>query len=124
MEVESFEGSTTIFRGNGGGLDFSLTTAPTPSGWPGSARWTTPSPRPTAGFGAGAYTSQWRAVKSTVIDRSTYNALHMWVYGDGSGNILSLLCSNGTKGYLTGGQRDAGLHRLETGDLREPGRLV
>ena len=24
MEVESFEGSTTIFRGNGGGLDFSL----------------------------------------------------------------------------------------------------
>ena len=55
------------------------------------------------GFGAGAYTSQWRAVKSTVIDRSTYNALHMWVYGDGSGNILSLLCSNGTKGYLTGG---------------------
>ena len=104
MEVESFEGSTTIFRGNGGGLDFSLNhSADTVRLGRGSARVDYTLTEADGGFGAGAYTSQWRAVKSTVIDRSTYNALHMWVYGDGSGNILSLLCSNGTKGYLTGG---------------------
>ena len=104
MEVESFEGSTTIFRRNGGGLDFSLNhSADTVRLGRGSARVDYTLTEADGGFGAGAYTSQWRAVKSTVIDRSTYNALHMWVYGDGSGNILSLLCSNGTKGYLTGG---------------------
>ena len=104
MEVESFEGSTTIFRGSGSNMDFSLNhSADTVRLGRGSARVDYTLTEADGGFGAGAYTSQWRAVKSTVIDRSTYNALHMWVYGDGSGNILSLLCSNGTKGYLTGG---------------------
>lgn len=104
MEVESFEGSTTIFRGSGSNMDFSLNhSADTVRMGRGSARVDYTLTEADGGFGAGAYTSQWRAVKSTVIDRSTYNALHMWVYGDGSGNILSLLCSNGTKGYLTGG---------------------
>lgn len=47
----------------------------------------------------GAYTAEWRASKSTGIDCSTYTALHLWVYGDGSGNILSLLYNDGAAGY-------------------------
>lgn len=104
MEVEGFEGTTTIFRGNGGGMDFSLNhSADTVRMGSGSARIDYTLTEADSGFGAGAYTSQWRAIKTTGIDCGTYTALHLWVYGDGSGNILSLLHSNGTKGYLEGG---------------------
>ena len=104
MAVEDFEGTTTIFRGNGGGVDFSLNhSADTVRMGRGSARIDYTLTEADSGFEAGPYTSQWRAVKNTVIDCETYSALHMWVYGDGSGNILSLLCSNGTKDCLTGG---------------------
>mgnify|MGYP002230508043 CR=1 FL=1 len=51
------------------------------------------------GASQGAYTAEWRASKSTGIDCSTYTALHLWVYGDGSGNILSLLYNDGAAGY-------------------------
>ena len=102
MEVESFEGTTTIFRGSGGGMDFSLNrSADTVRMGSGSGRIDYTLTEADSGFGAGAYTAQWRSGTSTDIDNRTYTALHMWVYGDGSGNILSLLYSNGTKGYLT-----------------------
>ena len=96
MEVESFEGSTTIFRGNGGGLDFSLNhSADTVRMGSGSAKvdYTLTE--------TGA--SQWNASKSTSIDTGTYTALHLWVCGDGSGNQLDLLYSDGTSTLTTGG---------------------
>ncbi len=99
MEVESFEGSTTIFRGSGNNMDFSLDhSADTVRMGSGSARvdYTLTE----TGASQGAYTAEWRASNSTDIDLDTYTALHIWVYGDGSGNQLYLLYSNGTKGYL------------------------
>ena len=102
MEVESFEGSTTIFRGTGINMDFSLNhSADTVRMGSGSAKvdYTLTED----GSGLGAYTADWRASRTTSIDTGTYTALHMWVYGDGSGNQLSLLYSDGAKGYLPGG---------------------
>ena len=86
MEVESFEGSTTIFRGSGSNMDFSLNhSADTVRMGSGSAKvdYTLTE----TGASQGAYTAEWRASKSTGIDCSTYTALHLWVYGDGSGNL-------------------------------------
>ena len=102
MLVEDFEGSTTIFRGTGINMDFSLNhSADTVRMGKGSAKvdYTLTED----GSGLGGYTADWRASRTTSIDTGTYTALHMWVYGDGSGNNLSLLYSDGTKGYLTGG---------------------
>ncbi|MBM6911137.1 S-layer homology domain-containing protein [Oscillibacter valericigenes] len=99
MAVEDFEGSTTIFRGTGSNMDFSLNhSADTVRMGSGSAKvdYTLTE----TGASQGSYTSEWRASNSTDIDLNTYTALHMWVYGDGSGNQLYLLYSNGTKGYL------------------------
>ena len=99
MLVEDFEGSTTIFRGTGNNMDFSLNhSADTVRMGSGSAKvdYTLTE----SGASQGAYTAEWRASNSTNIDLSTYTAMHMWVYGDGSGNQLYLLYSNGTKGYL------------------------
>ena len=93
MLVEDFEGSTTIFRGSGSNVDFSLNhTADTVRMGRGSARvdYTLTE----AGASQGAYTAEWRASRSTRIDTGTYTALHLWVYGDGSGNTLSLLCGS------------------------------
>ena len=98
MEVESFEGSTTIFRGSGSNMDFSLNhSADTVRMGSGSAKvdYTLTE----TGASQGAYTAEWRASKSTGIDCSTYTALHLWVYGDGSGNILSLLYNDCAAGY-------------------------
>ena len=95
---ESFEGSTTIFRGSGSNMDFSLNhSADTVRMGSGSAKvdYTLTE----TGASQGAYTAEWRASKSTGIDCSTYTALHLWVYGDGSGNILSLLYNDGAAGY-------------------------
>ena len=93
MAVEDFEGSTTIFRGSGSSMDFSLNhTADTVRMGRGSARvdYTLTE----TGASQGAYTAEWRASRTTSIDTGAYTALHMWVYGDGSGNQLSLLCGS------------------------------
>ena len=97
MEVESFEGSTTIFRGSGSDMDFSLNHSADTVRMgqrlrqgglhPYRNRRIPKAPTPPSGGPS----------KSTGIDRSTYTALHLWVYGDGSGNILSLLYSDGTQ---------------------------
>ena len=95
MAVETFEGTTTIFRGSGSSMDFSLNhAADTVRLGQGSAKvdYTLTD--------AGAFTAQWRASKSTGIDCGTYTALHLWVYGDGSGNVFSLLYSDGSGSYL------------------------
>ena len=96
MAVEDFEGSTTIFRGTGSNMDFSLNhSADTVRMGSGSAKvdYTLTE--------TGA--SQWNASKSTSIDTGTYTALHLWVCGDGSGNQLDLLYSDGTSTLTTGG---------------------
>ena len=98
MAVEDFEGSTTIFRGSGSSMDFSLNhTADTVRMGRGSARvdYTLTE----TGASQGAYTAEWRASRTTSIDTGAYTALHMWVYGDGSGNQLSLLCGSGAEAY-------------------------
>ena len=95
MAVETFEGTTTIFRGSGTSMDFSLNhTADTVQLGQGSAKvdYTLTE--------AGAYTAQWKASRSTGIDTGTYTALHLWVYGDGSGNHFSLLYSDGSGSSL------------------------
>ena len=99
MAVEDFEGSTTIFRGTGSNMDFSLNhSADTVRMGSGSAKvdYTLTE----TGASQGSYTAEWRASRTTSVDTGTYTALHLWVYGDGSGNQLYLLYSNGTKGYL------------------------
>ena len=96
MAVEDFEGTTTIFRGTGSNMDFSLNhSADTVRMGSGSAKvdYTLTE--------TGA--SQWNASKSTSIDTGTYTALHLWVCGDGSGNQLDLLYSDGTSTLTTGG---------------------
>ena len=102
MAVEDFEGTTTIFRGTGSNMDFSLNhSADTVRMGSGSAKvdytLTESSTNP------GTYTAAWNASRSTSIDTSTYTALHMWVCGDGSGNQLDLLYSDGTASSLTAG---------------------
>ena len=94
--VEDFEGTTTIFRGYGSSADFSLTNT---------------SEYVKLGRGAGkldytlleenSYAARWNALNSTEINNRLYTSLNLWVYGDGSGNVLSLVYGDGTKGSLT-----------------------
>lgn len=94
--VEDFEGTTTIFDGTGNGIRYSVTDA---------------GEFVTRGKHAGkleydlnlqnGFTAEWRTSVLTDINNAVYPSLNLWVYGDGSGNILSLLYSNGTKNFLT-----------------------
>lgn len=43
------------------------------------------------------YRAEWYSESSTRIDNKIYTSLNLWVYGDGSGNEVYLLCSNGTE---------------------------
>ena len=95
--VEDFEGTTTIFRGSGSNMDFSLNhSADTVKLGRGSAKvdYTL------ADDGTGTYAARWQAGNATEISNQVYTALSMWVYGDGSGNTLSLLYSSGAQGDL------------------------
>ena len=97
--VENFEGATSIFRGSGSGMDVSLNhAADTVALGKGSLKLDYDL-NETNEFGSGDYTAEWRAANSTEIT-SGYTALNLWVYGDGSGNTLTMLYSNGTKGHL------------------------
>ena len=40
------------------------------------------------------YVSEWRTAKTAATVRAPYSGLSLWVKGDGSGNTLSLLCSD------------------------------
>ena len=97
--VENFEGATSIFRGSGSGMDVSLNhAADTVALGKGSLKLDYDL-NETNEFGSGDYTAEWRAANSTEI-ANCYTALNLWVYGDGSGNTLTMLYSNGTKGHL------------------------
>ena len=91
--VEDFEEQTTIFDGiYGEGLQFSRSAAPE------SVRM---------GRGAGrldytlaeesGFAAYWRAFLNTPINRQLYSSLNLWVCGDGSNNMLSLLYDDGTE---------------------------
>jgi uncharacterized protein YigE (DUF2233 family) len=94
--VEDFEGTSTIFRGSGAGMDFSL-------------NHTADLVKLGRGSGKVDYTlsdsldykAQWHAAAQTDIASQVYTSLNLWVYGDGSGNLLRLLYSDGTSGTLT-----------------------
>ena len=94
--VEDFEDNTTIFDGSyADNASFARVTG---------------SEQVRLGRGAGRlsykltedrrFDAEWRASSATEVDNRTYTALNLWVYGDGSGNELYLIYSNGTKGYL------------------------
>ena len=94
--VEDFEGTTTIFRGGGSNMDYSLNhSADTVRYGKGSAKvdYTLTE--------SSAYTAEWWADTSTSIGNALYTSLNLWVYGDGSGNVLSLLYSDGTTDRLS-----------------------
>ena len=94
--VEDFEDSETVFDGS----------------YADNASFTrvTGSEQVVLGRGAGKlsykltedklFDAEWRASSATVVDNRTYTALNLWVYGDGSGNELYMIYSNGTKDYL------------------------
>ena len=94
--VEDFEGSETIFDGSyADNASFERVTG---------------SEQVVLGRGAGKlsyklteekrFDAEWRAFGSATVDNRVYTALNLWVYGDGSGNELYMIYSNGTKGYL------------------------
>ena len=47
------------------------------------------------------YTAAWHLYQENTLVASPYTCLTMWVYGDGSGNQLNFLYTDGTTGYLT-----------------------
>jgi exopolysaccharide biosynthesis protein len=94
--VEDFESSTTIFDGSyADNLQYTRFTA---------------TAYVKLGRGAGQlaytltedrnYTAEWRAASDTGINNQLYTSLNLWVYGDGSGNELQLLYSNGATSCL------------------------
>lgn len=94
--VEDFEGTSSIFRGSGSGMDVSLNrAADTVARGRGSLKLDYDLSE------SGSYTARWDAAKATALDTGRYTALNLWVYGDGSGNTLSLLYSNGSDSGLT-----------------------
>ena len=46
------------------------------------------------------YEAEWRADRGTEVNNRTYTALNLWVYGDGSGNELYMIYSNGAEDEL------------------------
>ncbi len=95
--VEDFESETSIFDGYGSdGTAFGRTTA---------------GEYVKLGRGAGMltytlpeyldYTAEVRSAQETDIFNQLYTSLNLWVYGDGSGNTLSLLYGNGSESGLT-----------------------
>lgn len=94
--IEDFEGSTSVLQGTGKGIDLSLSRAAnTVCMGRGSAKldYTL--------LQAENYAAIWHVNKSTTISlgANANTALNFWVYGDGSGNTLSLLYNDGTEDY-------------------------
>ena len=94
--VEDFETASTVFDGTGNGLQYSLTNAGDFVMRGRQAGKLEYELNMQNGFAA-----EWRTSALTQINNSVYPSLNLWVYGDGSGNILSFLYSDGTKSFLT-----------------------
>lgn len=95
--VEDFEGTSTIFDGSyGDNLWFSRSTDMETvclGRASGKLDYTL-----TEAMG---YAAEWNAYGGTAVNNTLYTKLNMWVYGDNSGNVLSLVYSDGAKEYLT-----------------------
>lgn len=84
--LENFEGDTTIFRGGGSNLEYSLTGAGDfvrMGRGAGKVSYTLTE--------SGGYTAQWRASKPSAVVSAPYTGVSLWVYGDGSNVDLALL---------------------------------
>lgn len=92
--LEDFEGTTTIFRGRGANLDFSLVNTPDLVARGRGAAKLDYQLTEEAGF-----TAQWNAIASTAIDPAD-TVLHVWVRGDGSSSTLSFLYTDGAADAL------------------------
>lgn len=89
--VEDFEGQKTIFDGSAGD----------------SVRYERDSGSETVRMGRASgrvdytlspeneFTVEWLAGENTAVDGRFFTSLNLWVYGDGSGNLLNLLYSDG-----------------------------
>ena len=93
--VEDFEQETTIFsEGSGDSVTFTRTAGNVQLGRSaGRLDYTL-----AEGMG---YTAQWRVWNALPAISVPYTGLNMWVYGDGSGNTLSLLYANDAGENLT-----------------------
>lgn len=93
LPVEDFEEETTVFDGvYGEGLQFSRSAAPeTVRLGQGSGKldYTLTQER--------RFAADWRAFLNTPVNQQLYSSLNLWVYGDGSNNILSLLYTDGAE---------------------------
>lgn len=81
--LEDFEGQTTIFRGMGKGMNFSLVKNTD------SARLGRAAGRIEYDLSEGD--ARWNATAAPRTVSAAYTGLNLWVYGDGSGNHFSLL---------------------------------
>lgn len=91
--LENFEGDTTIFRGGGSNLEYSLTNAGDfvrLGRGAGKISYTLTE--------SGGYTAQWRAAKPSAVVSAPYTGVSLWVYGDGSNVDLALLFGNNAGG--------------------------
>lgn len=94
LPVEDFEEETTVLDGTyADNLQFSRSTAPE-------------TVRLGRGSGRLDYTlteghrAHWRAFLDTPVNRQLYTSLNLWVYGDGSNNVLALLYTDGMEELL------------------------
>lgn len=90
--VEDFEKDATIFAGYGDGMEYSRTTAAENvmmGRASGKVSYTLEEGR---GFAA-----SWTANAPAPAINLPYSGLNLWVYGDGSGNVLSLLYTGGAE---------------------------
>lgn len=92
--VEDFEGETTIFDGTGNGLVYTLTRTESQV-----QRGRAAAKLEYTLSESNGYLADWRMPAPVQMD-AAYSALNLWVCGDGSGNILYLYYSDGTKDWL------------------------
>lgn len=92
--LESFEGSTTIFRGGGSGLEYSLNKVSD------TVRMGSASGKIVYELTeSGGYTAQWRASKpSAPAVSAPYSTISLWLYGDDSDTNFELLFGDGLGG--------------------------
>ena len=93
--VEDFEDAATIFDGSGDGISLTHTTAGDYVRYGRGAARMDYTLQDALG-----YEAQWRAFSGAAVDNQLYTSLNLWVYGDGSGNVLNLCYSNGTEAWL------------------------
>lgn len=85
--LEDFEGETTVFRGSGEGVSFSLNRDGN------FVRLGRGSGKLDYDLAQGS--AVWNATAQPAVLKAPYTGVNLWVYGDGSGNSLSLRYSTG-----------------------------